>query len=122
VQKPVYTIFSLNYCKTVRESDQLLAFQVGLPAKSAVSGGLVLVIPNVMGIGLWSPPLDPLGNSCRGVQFSRVRWVIHERQQCFVEMITAFEMTNDKHFAFSGMKGNFAILQHSKRLYLFRNS
>jgi len=28
-----------------------------------------VVIPNVMGICTWSPPLDPLGNSCRGVQF-----------------------------------------------------
>ena len=39
------------------------AFNVGLPAKSGVSGALVLVVPNVMGIGIWSPPLDPLGNS-----------------------------------------------------------
>ena len=39
------------------------AFNVGLPAKSGVSGALVLVVPNVMGIGIWSPPLDALGNS-----------------------------------------------------------
>ena len=37
------------------------AFKVGLPAKSGVSGGLVLIIPNLMGIGLWSPPLDEIG-------------------------------------------------------------
>ena len=29
----------------------------------------MLVIPNVMGITLWSPPLDEMGNSVRGVQF-----------------------------------------------------
>jgi len=29
----------------------------------------MLVIPNVMGIALWSPPLDSRGNSVRGVQF-----------------------------------------------------
>jgi glutaminase len=34
-----------------------------------VSGALLVVIPNVMGICLWSPALDSLGNSCRGVQF-----------------------------------------------------
>merc|ERR1719270_3358861 len=45
------------------------AFNVGLPAKSGVSGGLVLVIPNLMGIGLWSPPLDEIGNSTRCLQF-----------------------------------------------------
>ena len=40
-----------------------------MPAKSGVSGALILVIPNVMGIGLWSPPLDEKGNSVRGIQF-----------------------------------------------------
>ena len=35
-----------------------------------MSGALVLVIPNVMGITFWSPPLDEMGNTVRGVQFS----------------------------------------------------
>ncbi|WP_339746217.1 glutaminase A [uncultured Maricaulis sp.] len=47
------------------------AFVVGLPAKSGVSGGLMLVVPGVCGIGLWSPPLDRLGNTVRGLEFSR---------------------------------------------------
>ena len=45
------------------------AFSVGLPAKSGVGGGLIVAIPNLMGIGIWSPPLDPQGNSVRGVAF-----------------------------------------------------
>lgn len=47
------------------------AFSVGLPAKSGVGGSLLIVIPGVMGICCWSPPLDAHGNSARGVQFSQ---------------------------------------------------
>ncbi|XP_077780038.1 glutaminase liver isoform, mitochondrial isoform X6 [Podarcis muralis] len=46
-----------------------LYFQVGLPAKSAVSGAILLVVPNVMGVMCLSPPLDKVGNSTRGIGF-----------------------------------------------------
>jgi len=42
------------------------AYTVGLPAKSGVGGGIVAVVPGVMGIAAFSPPLDAAGNSVRG--------------------------------------------------------
>lgn len=42
------------------------AYHVGLPAKSGVGGGIVAVVPGVMGIAAFSPPLDEEGNSVRG--------------------------------------------------------
>mmetsp|Transcript_7770 Transcript_7770/g.23911 ORF Transcript_7770/g.23911 Transcript_7770/m.23911 type:complete len:489 (+) Transcript_7770:2170-3636(+) len=45
------------------------ACTIGLPAKSGVAGAIMVVIPNVMGITVWSPPLDERGNSARGVDF-----------------------------------------------------
>jgi glutaminase len=44
--------------------------RVGLPAKSGVSGGLVAASPGQFGIGLFSPPIDELGNTVRGVAAS----------------------------------------------------
>jgi glutaminase len=44
------------------------AYQVGVPAKSGVSGGIIAVIPGKMGVGVFSPGLDRFGNSVRGVK------------------------------------------------------
>ncbi|MBB1202685.1 glutaminase [Enterobacteriaceae bacterium 89] len=44
------------------------AYTVGLPGKSGVGGGVVAVVPGVMGIAAFSPPLDEEGNSVRGKQ------------------------------------------------------
>jgi glutaminase len=41
-------------------------FDIGLPGKSGVSGGIVTVAPGKAGIGVFSPALDEAGNSLRG--------------------------------------------------------
>ncbi|WP_412865140.1 glutaminase A [Cellulomonas sp. 179-A 9B4 NHS] len=41
-------------------------FEIGLPAKSGVSGGIVAIAPGKGAIGTFSPRVDPAGNSVRG--------------------------------------------------------
>lgn len=43
------------------------AYRVGLPGKSGVGGGIVAIIPGKLAIAVWSPELNPHGNSCRGI-------------------------------------------------------
>jgi len=42
-------------------------YDVGMPAKSGVAGGVLAVLPGQLGIGVFSPRLDGRGNSVRGV-------------------------------------------------------
>lgn len=41
-------------------------YEIGLPGKSGVGGGIVTVSPGKGGCGTFSPPLDEAGNSVRG--------------------------------------------------------
>ena len=42
------------------------AFSVGLPGKSGVGGGILVVQPGAFAACVWSPPLDRFGNSAAG--------------------------------------------------------
>ena len=45
------------------------AFKVGLPGKSGVGGGIVALYPHSYTIAVWSPGLNPKGNSFLGMKF-----------------------------------------------------
>ena len=47
------------------------SFDVGLAAKASVSGSIMIIIPDVMGIMLHSPLLTKERYSCRGWMFSK---------------------------------------------------
>ncbi|MGR8951468.1 MAG: glutaminase A [Gammaproteobacteria bacterium] len=42
-------------------------YEVGMPAKSGVGGGIVAVLPGQFGLAVFSPRLDERGNSARGI-------------------------------------------------------
>ncbi|MCF7488091.1 MULTISPECIES: glutaminase B [Vibrio] len=42
------------------------AYRVGMPGKSGVGGGIIAIVPGEMTIAVWSPELDPSGNSLAG--------------------------------------------------------
>ena len=46
------------------------SLKIGLPAKSGVGGAVILVVPRLMGVCVWSPRLDAIGNSVRGVEMA----------------------------------------------------
>ena len=46
-------------------------YEVGIPAKSGVGGGVIAVVPGRFGIAIFSPRLDAKGNTVRGIEACR---------------------------------------------------
>ena len=46
-------------------------YDIGLPGKSGIGGGIVTVSPGKGGLGTFAPPLDSAGNSVKGQLVAR---------------------------------------------------
>ncbi len=57
----------MNSCGMYNYAGQW-SYEIGMPAKSGVAGGIIAVIPGQIGIGVFSPRLDAHGHSVRGVR------------------------------------------------------
>jgi len=64
IVKTARTVMAL--CGMYNESGRY-AIQVGVPSKSGVGGGILAVVPNKMGIGIFAPALNEYGSSVCGI-------------------------------------------------------
>lgn len=64
----VRDLLSVMYTCGMYDAAGAWAYDVGVPAKSGVSGAVLAVVPGKFGIGVYSPGLDAHGNSVRGVR------------------------------------------------------
>jgi glutaminase len=80
------------------------AYEVGMPAKSGVSGCIIAAIPGQVGLSVFSPPIDAQGNSVRGIR------VCQEISDDF-ELHAFFNRTNVR-----------SVIRHDYRVDLVRSN
>lgn len=69
--KSLRDVLTVMFTCGLYEQSGLWAYQVGIPAKSGVSGGFMAIVPGLLGIAVYSPRLDNAGNSIRGIETCR---------------------------------------------------
>ncbi len=67
-QRYIRDILSVMHTCGMYDSAGEWVYRVGLPAKSGVSGGLIVVVPNQFGLAVFSPLLNAQGHSLRGLR------------------------------------------------------
>jgi glutaminase A len=63
----VRRVLTLMYTCGLHDETGRFAFDVGLPAKTGISGAIVAVVPGRMGLAVYSPPVNRHGSSVRGI-------------------------------------------------------
>ena len=66
-KRNVETVISLMSTCGLYDGSGEFAYDIGIPAKSGVGGGVMCVVPGQFGIATFSPALDSKGNSVRGL-------------------------------------------------------
>jgi glutaminase len=61
---------SVMFAAGMKDYSNEYAFSVGLPAVSGISGVVMIVVPDVLGMVIWSPRIDEDGNSLKGLDLS----------------------------------------------------
>lgn len=74
----VRDVLSVMHSNGMYDSSGEWSYRVGIPAKSGVSGGILGIVNGRIAIASYSPPLNRLGHSIRGVQaFERLSEMLH---------------------------------------------
>jgi glutaminase len=101
-------------------------YDVGMPAKSGVAGGVIAVLPGQLGIGVFSPRLDAKGNSVRGLrvcsELSR-RWDLHLFNRPGIGKSVVRLRLNAAEFNSSRVRSlaeNEVLREHGRRIQIFQ--
>ncbi|KAJ8393086.1 hypothetical protein AAFF_G00067690 [Aldrovandia affinis] len=62
-------MLSMMQVAGMKDYSRIFHFKTSVPAVSSQSGGLLMVVPGVLGLMCWAPELDAFGNSWKSVHF-----------------------------------------------------